>query len=131
LLAAALFFGAASVPGLRLTKPLKLGHSGLTKNDENSHVKNAGITNNKRKVPSLKLLLKRRGTCRMYLILPVPVVLRLMALILQLSEIMDQYVNIEFIQVRIKASEVESNTTYNPKTRFAIYRTSNQCSSIA
>jgi hypothetical protein len=67
----------------------------------------------------------------MYLILPVPVVLRLMALILQLSEIMDQYVNIEFIQVRSKASEVESNTTYNPKTRFAIYRTSNQCSSIA
>jgi len=54
-----------------------------------------------------------------------------MALILQLSEIMDQFVNIEFIQVRSKASEVESSTTYNPKTRFTIYRISNQCSSIA
>jgi hypothetical protein len=46
----------------------------------------------------------------MYLILPVPVVLRLMAFTLQLSEIMDHFVNNEFIQVRNKAYEVELNT---------------------
>jgi hypothetical protein len=65
------------------------------------HMLTCGVKNNKRNVPSLKLLLKRRGTWRMYLILPVPVVLRLMAFTLQLSETVDHYVNIEFIQVRI------------------------------
>ena len=42
----------------------------------------------------------------MYLILPVPVVLRLMALILQLSEVMDDYVNIESIQVRARHTKL-------------------------
>jgi hypothetical protein len=38
-----------------------------------------------RSIPSLKLLLNLLGTWRMYLILPVPVVFRLMAFTLQLS----------------------------------------------
>ena len=47
-------------------------------------------TSEKFQTPSLKLLLNLLGTCRMYLILPVPVVLRLMAFTLQLSEMTSQ-----------------------------------------
>jgi hypothetical protein len=54
----------------------------------------------------------------MYLILPVPVVLRLMAFTLQLSEIVDHNVNIELIQVWSKTYKL--NRTRVMITRFPI-----------
>ena len=48
----------------------------------------------------------------MYLILPVPVVLRLMAFTLQLSEIMAHMLTLSAFRLECKAYEVESNTAY-------------------